>query len=50
MKPLMLPVGEAETVGANINTKVAKSVNKIEDILDSFMAGLCQTFWNAHLK
>lgn len=37
-KPAMLPVGEAETVGANINTNTEKRVHKTEDMLDRFIA------------
>jgi hypothetical protein len=37
MKPAMLPVGEAETVGANISTNAERRVHKIED-LDRFIA------------
>jgi hypothetical protein len=33
----MLPVGEAETVGANINTNTDRRVHKIEDV-DRFIA------------
>jgi len=43
-KPVMLPVGEAETVGANINTNVARRVNKNDETLGNFMAGLRQVF------
>jgi hypothetical protein len=49
-KPVMLPVGDAETVGENINTNVVRRVNKTEDTLDCFMAGLRQYFWTALLK
>jgi hypothetical protein len=49
-KPVMLPVDEAETVGANINTNVKTRVNKSEETLGNFMAGLRQDFWNAHLR
>jgi hypothetical protein len=38
----MLPVGEAETVGASINANVERRVNKSEETLDNFMAGLRQ--------
>jgi hypothetical protein len=41
-KPVMLPVGEAETTGANINTNIARKVHNTEDTLDNFMAGLRQ--------
>jgi hypothetical protein len=33
----MLPVGDAETVGANISTNAEKRVHKIEDALDGFI-------------
>jgi hypothetical protein len=34
----MLPVGEAETVGANINTNTERRVHKTEDTLGRFIA------------
>jgi len=40
----MLPVGEAETVGANTNTNIEKRVNESEETLDNFMAGLRQIY------
>jgi hypothetical protein len=38
MNPAMLPVGEAETVGAKINTNAERRVHKIEASLDRFIA------------
>jgi len=36
----MLPVGEAETVGAKINTHAERRVHKIRDILDFMPASV----------
>jgi hypothetical protein len=46
----MLPVGEAEAVGANINTNTERRVHKIEDTLDRFIAASVGTFGNAQLQ
>jgi hypothetical protein len=43
----MLPVGEAEAVGANINTNAERRVHKIEDTLDRFITASVRRFGNA---
>jgi len=40
--PAMLPVGEAESVGANVNRNAESRVHKIEDILGRFIRCLRQ--------
>jgi hypothetical protein len=40
----MLPVGEAETVGAKINTNTEKRVHKTEDTLGRFIAASVGSF------
>ena len=39
-EPTMLPVGDAQIVGANINTNAQNRVNATENVLDALMAGL----------
>jgi hypothetical protein len=46
-EPAMLPVGEAETVGANINMNAERRVHRIEDTLDGFIAASVRRFGNA---
>src|SRR5260370_16447576 len=46
----MLPVGEAETVGAKISRNAERRVHKIEASLDRFTAALRRNSRNAHLQ
>src|SRR5215469_14304835 len=39
-EPAMLPVGDAQTVGANVKTNAQKRANTTENVLDGFMADL----------
>jgi hypothetical protein len=42
--PAMLPVGEAETVGANIKANTERRVHKTEDTLGCFIASSVAIF------